>query len=138
MLIGAELFWRIICAGQIRQSNNVPILQKTHFVWIISGVAANAKPIPSVSQFHLTAIDDLNSMLNWFWEIEHNITQQFSIEEQICEKLFLQGIRRNDKGRFIVALPIKYDNSSKISREIALQRFKALERHLIARPDIYE
>jgi len=59
MLIGAELFWRIICAGQIRQSNNVPILQKTHFVWIISGVAANAKPIPSVSQFHLTAIDDL-------------------------------------------------------------------------------
>jgi len=49
MLIGAELFWRIICAGQIRQSNNAPILQKTHFVWIISGVAANAKPIPSVS-----------------------------------------------------------------------------------------
>lgn len=41
MLIGAELFWRIMCGSQIRQSNNVPILQKTHFGWIISGVTTN-------------------------------------------------------------------------------------------------
>ena len=42
MLIGAELFWRIICAGQIRQSNNMSILEKTYFGWLISDVAANA------------------------------------------------------------------------------------------------
>jgi len=87
----------------------MPILQKTHFGWIISGViAANAtaKSTPSIS-FHLIAIDDLSSMLNRFWEVEHNITQQFSIEEQTCEKLFLQSVRRNDEGRFIVTLSIK-------------------------------
>ncbi|KAG5316089.1 RTXE polymerase, partial [Pseudoatta argentina] len=37
MLIGAESFWRLICAGQIKQSKNQPTLQNTHFEWIISG-----------------------------------------------------------------------------------------------------
>jgi len=31
MLIGAKVFWKILCAGQIKQSKSQPILQKTHF-----------------------------------------------------------------------------------------------------------
>ncbi|XP_071574017.1 uncharacterized protein [Temnothorax nylanderi] len=30
MLIGSELFWKLICAGQIRSSRTQPTLQKTH------------------------------------------------------------------------------------------------------------
>lgn len=60
MLIGAELFWKIICAGQIRQAKDQPTLQKTHFGWIVSGCTADdvAKPVSSVN-FHLTMLDNL-------------------------------------------------------------------------------
>ncbi|KYQ47217.1 hypothetical protein ALC60_13774, partial [Trachymyrmex zeteki] len=94
---------------------------------------------PQVS-FHSTAIDDLSNILNRFWEVEHNIAQQqFPSEQQACEKLFLEGVRRNKEGRFVVTLPIKQDKLSNLgeSREIALRRFTALEKRLIAQPNMY-
>lgn len=35
MLIGADLFWRLMCAGQIISSRTQPTLQKTHLGWVI-------------------------------------------------------------------------------------------------------
>nr|CAI5846008.1 unnamed protein product [Callosobruchus analis] len=37
MLIGADLFWDVICRGQIALGRNAPILQNTKFGWIVSG-----------------------------------------------------------------------------------------------------
>lgn len=37
ILIGAELFWSILCVGQIRPFSNHPIWQKTKLGWILSG-----------------------------------------------------------------------------------------------------
>jgi len=44
-----------------------------------------------------------------------------------------------NEGCFIT-FPIKHDNSNNLGKscEITLQRFKALERRLIARPDMYD
>ncbi|KYN43841.1 hypothetical protein ALC56_01711, partial [Trachymyrmex septentrionalis] len=74
------------------------------------------------------------------WEIEHsNIVNPFSPEEKVCEELFLQRVSRNLEGRFIVKLPIKHDklNNVKESKDIALRRFKSLEKRLITQPCIY-
>lgn len=75
LLIGADLFWRLICADQIKHSKNQPVLQKTHFGWIISGHTTdnNLKSIPSLS-CHLVIADDLNHMLSRFWKVKHNKT----------------------------------------------------------------
>ncbi|XP_077266386.1 uncharacterized protein LOC143899738 [Temnothorax americanus] len=141
MLIGAELFWRIICAGQIKQSKNLPILQKTHFGWVVSGCTAidMAGQTPSVN-LHLTVSNDLSQELNRFWEVDHNISSHtLTSEERTCKELFLKGLRRNSEGRFIVKLPIKQDMLDKLgnSKDIALRRFKALEARLITQPDMY-
>lgn len=37
MLIGAELFWRLLCVGQIAANSEHPILQKTRLGWILAG-----------------------------------------------------------------------------------------------------
>jgi len=143
MLIGAELFWRIICSGQIRQSKNQPVLQKTHFGWVISGGNSTASAVAGLSSlvsFHATLSNDLNYLLSRFWEIEHNISlHQLSQEEQECEELFKKGVKRHTDGRFIVQLPIKQDKLANLgnSRDITLRRYKALEARLITQPDMY-
>jgi len=143
MLIGAELFWRIICSGQIRQSKNQPVLQKTHFGWVIFGGNFTASAVAGPSSpvnFHATLSNDLNRLLSRFWEIEHNISShQFSQEEQACEELFKKGVKRHTDGRFIVQLPIKQDKLANLgdSHDITLRRYKALEARLITQPDMY-
>ncbi|XP_029673850.1 uncharacterized protein LOC115241992 [Formica exsecta] len=39
MLMGVELFWQLLCVGQIQKHKNQPIFQKTQLGWIVSGKA---------------------------------------------------------------------------------------------------
>lgn len=39
LLIGSDLFWRLLCVGQIKASGKHPTLQKTCFDWVIGGRA---------------------------------------------------------------------------------------------------
>lgn len=112
LLIGPDLFWKLICTGQIKHSKNQ-------------------------SSCHLVVADDLNHTLSRFWEVEHNISSPiFLLEENICESLFQNTMRRNIEGRFIVQLPEKLANIGD-SRNIAMQRFKALENRLMKQPKMY-
>ncbi|XP_018371002.1 PREDICTED: uncharacterized protein LOC108766304 [Trachymyrmex cornetzi] len=142
ILIGAESFWRLICAGQIKRLKYQPTLQKTHFGWVISGITpSDITRSVSSHNFHLTSLDELRLTLNRFWEIEHNGTAKpFSPEEKACEASFLHGVTRNSEGRFIVKLPIKQDKLSGLreSMDIALRCFKSLEKRLIAQPRMYD
>jgi len=84
--------------------------------------------------------EELNHTLCRFWEIE-NLETSFrtSPEEQICERLFKDTTQRNIEGRFVVQLPIKTDICTNLgdSEEIALSRFKSLERRLKWSPKKY-
>ncbi|XP_067204174.1 uncharacterized protein [Linepithema humile] len=80
-------------------------------------------------------------MLKRFWEIEHNIEEpQLSEEEKACKRIFLENVKRNEEGRFVVTLPVKQDKLTNLgeSREIAMRRFKALESRLISQPTLYK
>jgi len=142
MLIGAEVFWKILCAGQIKQSKSQPILQKTHFGWVISGPIADADARSiQANNFHVALLDDLNYLLKRFWEVEHTIAASpLSEEEKTCERIFLESTTRNEEGRFVVTLPVKQDKLVNLgeSREIAMRRFKALESRLISQPDLHK
>ncbi|XP_071581393.1 uncharacterized protein [Temnothorax nylanderi] len=99
------------------QSKDLPILQKTHFGWVVSGCTANdmAGPSPSVN-FHLTIANDLSHELNRFWEVEHNISSHtLTSKERACKELFLKELQRNPEGRFIVKLQIKQDKLEKLT-----------------------
>ncbi|XP_011858632.1 PREDICTED: uncharacterized protein LOC105556166, partial [Vollenhovia emeryi] len=141
MLIGAELFWRLLCAGQIRTSRSQPILQKTHLGWIISDPTlckdtSTSSPVVSC----LAVTEDLNRTLNRFWEVDHVMSlPETSPEEQACERFVQDTVKRNSDGRFVVQLPIKSDKLMSLgeSRDIATRRFKSLERRLINSPKMY-
>ncbi|XP_046803809.1 uncharacterized protein LOC124419233 [Lucilia cuprina] len=43
MLIGAEIFFELLCVGQIRRSPDIPTVQKTLLGWVVSGKYKNFK-----------------------------------------------------------------------------------------------
>ncbi|XP_018406238.1 PREDICTED: uncharacterized protein LOC108782451, partial [Cyphomyrmex costatus] len=97
MLIGAQLFWQLICVGQIKACKTHPTLQKTKLGWVISGVSHNFSNV-AMAACHLTAVDKLNESISKFWEIEHNFSlpnTNYTTNEQICETHFQQNTRRN-------------------------------------------
>ncbi|XP_018403197.1 PREDICTED: uncharacterized protein LOC108780101 [Cyphomyrmex costatus] len=47
LLLGAELFWDLMCVGQIQSSDKHPMLQKTQLGWILAGRLGNTAPAPA-------------------------------------------------------------------------------------------
>lgn len=144
MLIGAEIFYDLLCVGQIKSGPNVPIIQKTLFGWVVSG-KYNQPADPKSNFCHLNTIGDnessLNKLVQKFWELEEvpNGANVLSTEQQQCEENFLKSVRRLPSGRFEVALPFKEDPKSLgLSFDTARRRFLSLERRLSKQPQIKE
>ncbi|XP_018405503.1 PREDICTED: uncharacterized protein LOC108781885 [Cyphomyrmex costatus] len=141
MLIGAEIFWKLICAGQIKTSGNQPTLQKTLLGWILSGPTASIPTNSNSSIISCLAVtEDLNHALSRFWELDHSISSStLSPEHLACENLFKDTVKRNCDGRFVVQLPIIPDKLSELgeSREIATRRFKSLEKRFVTSPKLH-
>lgn len=131
LLLGADVFWRVLCIGQIKSSVNNPTIQKTLFGWILAGSINNrylkssamtlvntCSVIPDISN------SDLEQSITKFWDFEHNISSQnvWSPSDHECEEHFLRTIKQNSEGRFIVTLPIKTAQSPQLgeSKNIAL------------------
>lgn len=61
------------------------------FQGIISGCTSRNQALKLIFSVncHLATVDNLDHILNRFWEIEHNISSpQISKEEQSCEEIF--------------------------------------------------
>jgi len=54
VLIGAGLFWNLLCVGQIQGGHGKPTWQKTLLGWVIGGEIVNAKPNPSLTSLVIT------------------------------------------------------------------------------------
>lgn len=127
ILIGADLFWNLICIGQIRLGPYLPTLQKTRFGWIVSGPVGNQ--VPNQVSCHVSKLYDLEKQLARFWEIEEcPHTKLFSAEETACETYFKDTLQRANDGRFIVKIPLK-DSVERMgeSKALAIKRFGRLE-----------
>lgn len=78
-------------------------------------------------------MDELNQLMRSFWEVEHGARKnRMSFDERKCEEHFEATVQRNSSGRFIVQLPIKQEEISRLglSKDTAICRFKHLERRL--------
>ncbi|XP_039315197.1 uncharacterized protein LOC120359860 [Solenopsis invicta] len=142
MLIGAPLFWPLLCVGQIKSCKAHPTLQKTKLGWVVGGPSFDCSNI-ATPVCHVTAVDKLNDSISKFWEVEHDIssanTAPRTLNEQLCETHFQQNVRRNKEGRFIVKLPVNEEKIQQLgdSMEIARRRFLNLERRLTTQPAVY-
>ncbi|XP_055589848.1 uncharacterized protein LOC129742029 [Uranotaenia lowii] len=146
MVIGAQLFFSLLCDGQRYISNHSeglrPILQNTVLGWVVSGpvpIASNSSHSASVALTCTT--DDLDFQLSRFWEIEHcPEARSFSKEELACEKLFTDTTTRDELGRFVVRLPTKPEMLCQLgdSATTASKRYHWMQRRLLRDPNLQD
>lgn len=136
MLIGVNLFFKLIIAGQIKMGANKPVLQKSLLGWIVVGECGpneNATLICNALKINKQEVDKLHSLVEKFWQTEDvpKPLNKFSEEEQNCESYFASTVKISPANRIIVRLPFK---EPKVelgeSYDIALGRFLNLEKKL--------
>ncbi|XP_018311205.1 uncharacterized protein [Mycetomoellerius zeteki] len=140
ILLGAEVFWNTLCVGQIKESSDHPLLQKTLFGWVIGGEYPSRAVQQRVIQCNV-AVDkpELEQLVERFWQIEQiSGKTMLTEEERECEEHFKKTYRRTSQGRFVVQLPIKTDKLQALgsSYDAALKRFKSLELKLDRCPEM--
>ncbi|KAH8314302.1 hypothetical protein KR074_012459, partial [Drosophila pseudoananassae] len=145
LLIGASLFYELLCVGQIKLSAGLPLLQKTRLGWVVCGGGSHVQRRSLVSTAHkdvpesATMLDDqLDSLLRRFWEVEDcSDSILLSPEQELCEGHYQKNTVVLPSGRFEVRLPFKSDPSVLgNSFEVAKRRFLSLEKRLSRDPNL--
>jgi len=111
ILIGADLFWELLCIGQIKPTRRHPMLQKTRLGWILAGrLGGFASPSSRVQALHASVTDtQLHDQLSRFWQLNDSLvpSDTRTVEENLCEQHFLSNVTQTSQGRYMVKLPIK-------------------------------
>ena len=117
ILLGADVFFEVLCHGKKKRPGNYPVSQDTELGWIVSGKIPLAAPeeVPRKS-FFIRNNDNLNQQL-----------QRWTAEEILCEELFKKHTARDDTERYVVRLP-RHEGQGRLgeSYEQAKRRFHQL------------
>lgn len=142
MLIGAEIFFDLMCNGQLKPVSHGPIFKNTNFGWIVSGpVADKACEIKSSLSYFCNVNEsfvNLDKRINKFWQLEE-VTDKTasSLDEKMCKDHFDENTKRDNDGRYVVSFPFRR-NQLKLGKSYntALRRFLSLERRLQSEPEL--
>ncbi|XP_063384763.1 uncharacterized protein LOC134670879 [Cydia fagiglandana] len=136
ILLGAEVYARIIQDGIIKCPSGSLAAQNTTLGWILFGaVKSDQNTNIKVTTLH-THVEPVEELLKSFWEVEaepSNKHKILSIEEQRCEDIFHSTTTRDEEGRYVVKLPFRDSEPACAdghSRDIALKRFHYLEKKM--------
>ncbi|XP_036344786.1 uncharacterized protein LOC118754023 [Rhagoletis pomonella] len=143
LLIGAALFFDLLCVGQIRLAYGLPLLQKTRLGWVLSGGGQQAPKLSSFVVRRKSSSDiistRLEDLVRQFWEIEHNFEpiSTASQEDIDCEAHFRENYLRLSSGEYSVRLPMKRGVEALGDSYLqARQRFESLERKFARNPEL--
>ncbi|XP_076385701.1 uncharacterized protein LOC105664200 [Megachile rotundata] len=136
VLMGAGLFWHLLCVGQHKAGSNL-LWQKTQLGWVLGGKIS--WPLTEkIQRCHLVTNRDLHNQIERFWEIE-NIQDRSRLEIDDCEALFRATTRQDESGRYIVRIPFNSKlEELGLSLQQAENRFKSIERKLNRQPQLRE
>ncbi|XP_060870209.1 uncharacterized protein LOC132944717 [Metopolophium dirhodum] len=131
MLLGADVFARIMDGKRVSIDDSLPVAYGSVFCWVLIG------ELP-VQQYHCnTAVSlsvSLEGLVQRFWQLEEpdEAPTTFTSDGQ-CESIYASESRRDNSGRFLVPLPFipkHRDETFPGSRNITERRFQNLERKL--------
>lgn len=127
ILVGAEVFWEVVCLNSIALGANRPKLVETKLGWIVSGPVLQSIPRSNPQCFFT---QEIKNELNKFWELDSiSPIHSLSHDERLCEEIFDSTTRRDEEGRFIVTMPLKGSvEELGNSYDRARVRFLSLER----------
>jgi len=128
LLIGAELFYKMIRSSRRTRPGNYPVLQETVLGWTLSGrTPATTTQNDPRHTFLLREENSLEHNLNRFWEVELMEQSTMTTKQQACEN-FLTNTTQQQDGRFVVRLPTKVDPKQlRSSRSSTERRLHAIE-----------
>ncbi|XP_055840135.1 uncharacterized protein LOC129907787 isoform X1 [Episyrphus balteatus] len=150
LLLGVDLFYKILCVGQIKLGPNLPALQNTLFGWVVAGQLPKSNNQSTSNRLSFAIRDTpqesetdeaLSKSLQILWEIEsfNCQTDVLSTEERECENHFVSNYSRLESGRFSVRLPFKQNpNLLGNSYDISKRRLLSLERRFRKNPDLFQ
>lgn len=133
ILLGAEIFYSLLCIGQVALGRGLPTLQKTRLGWLVTGkIGSFGNQRSTICNYSMNL--DIQEQLAKFWAVEESPALETCImsrEDKACEKIFIDTVKRDKDGRFVVQIPFQksLDNLGN-SRQYALERFLALEKRL--------
>lgn len=137
MILGSEIFFELLCIGQIKPAGTRAIWQKTVFGWILSGRVQGEQinPKPTCMSTMVSSDNSIQNQVQKFWELEEVIEpkerRKYNAEESKCETHFLKTCSREPNGRFTLKLPFR-DNIQQLGEScfMATKRFYQMERKL--------
>jgi hypothetical protein len=129
ILLGANVFWDLICPQRIKLGKNEPVIQKTVLGWVVAGPYIYNQGTQNI-KCNLSVNDEVQNQLKTFWEIEECSNKQvLSTEDKFCEQHFTKTVTKDDNNRFVVSIPFKTPKQQLgNSISIATKRFNNLER----------
>ncbi|XP_023312157.1 uncharacterized protein LOC111692395, partial [Anoplophora glabripennis] len=138
ILLGADVYARVLKPGLIKGKQGEPSAINTIFGWVLIGPTSTHSE-SLVHSFHTSVNDSLDVTLRKFWELEQIPEKTInSPSDELCEQIFVETHRRDTTGRYIVHLPFQ-DNCHSLgdSYNMALRRFLALENRLEKDSSLY-
>ncbi|XP_076377131.1 uncharacterized protein LOC117220354 [Megalopta genalis] len=140
LLIGAGLFWDLLCIGRVRVGVGNLMWQKTLLGWVLGGGLPGSTPRHRAMSCHTATNSDLEIGLSRFWEVEEVGNAEVNGKDHDpCEQHFVENTRRDEQGRFVVAIPFN-DRIHELgeSRPQAERRLLNPERKFRKQPDLQE
>ncbi|XP_075167658.1 uncharacterized protein LOC142239771 [Haematobia irritans] len=141
VLLGADLYSKILLEGCLQITSASLLAQKSIFGWLVTGPI----PVAQVRSFSTTISvrngDDIEKTLLRFWELEETpLGKSLSPSDRFREENYVRTTRRDSDGRYIVTLPLKADFSADgylgESRASVLRQYIRNETSLLRKPDI--
>ncbi|XP_056637704.1 uncharacterized protein LOC130445841 [Diorhabda sublineata] len=152
ILVGADLYYKLLTPGIIDLGKKLPSLQNTSLGWMIAGTIPNSASFNSVNIQNNDSVftscnhisiskKDLSSSLSKFWEQEEIPSKSIlSFDDELAETIFQNSTQILENGRFQVNFPLKSEKEHHKLGEsflIAKRRFLSLENRIHKNPELF-
>ncbi|XP_058817763.1 uncharacterized protein LOC131681072 [Topomyia yanbarensis] len=133
MVLGIKNFFDFFGTGRrISLGEQQPTLNHSVFGWVVCGGVFSTLDSLHIN-CNVASTEGLDALMERFWASEDiGSSKTYSLEENRCGELFQQTVRREEDGRYTVALPKNEDVLLRLgeSRDIAFRRLQGTERML--------
>ena len=110
LLLGIDVFVRVVRHGRRCGPPGSPINFETHFEWVFAGSTDLATPVLQIATCHTTCVTG-DALLQKSWETEECQLSEPTLtpEERLAMQHFKTSHTHADNGRFVVPLPRRHD-----------------------------
>ncbi|XP_029159098.1 uncharacterized protein LOC114931287 [Nylanderia fulva] len=139
ILIGADLYGPLLLKGLRQGPLGTPTAQLTVLGWIVSGPTGSSDRTESIPVFHCVSCEDINALLQKFWEDKNIPSPPIILEEdEQCEQHFADTHTRALDGRYVLRLPFKGGSPSNLGDSLprALLLYANMKRRLNKNPGL--